>query len=83
MADAPKRRRGGRELPDEVQDRPEQNKGYDEAVQGGPVPANEGDTAETVPAPPDERREREQRELDERATREAVRDVRRRERSAD
>ena len=29
------RRRGGHELPDEVQDRPEQNAGYDEAVRGG------------------------------------------------
>lgn len=29
----PPRRRGGQELPDEVQDRPEQNAGYDEAVQ--------------------------------------------------
>src|SRR5262245_54990112 len=30
----PPRRRGGQELPDEVQDRPEQNAGYDEAVHG-------------------------------------------------
>ena len=29
------RRRGGRELPDAVQDRPEQNAGYDKAVRGG------------------------------------------------
>lgn len=28
-------RRGGQELPDNVQDRPEQNAGYDEAVRGG------------------------------------------------
>jgi len=27
-------RRGGQELPDSVQDRPEQNRGYDEAVRG-------------------------------------------------
>jgi len=27
--------RGGQELPDDVQDRPEQNEGYDEAVRGG------------------------------------------------
>jgi hypothetical protein len=27
-------RKGGQELPDDVQDRPEQNKGYDEAVRG-------------------------------------------------
>jgi hypothetical protein len=30
----PKRRRGGQELPDSVQDRPEQNDGYDAAVRG-------------------------------------------------
>ena len=28
------RRRGGHELPDDVQDRPEQNAGYDAAVRG-------------------------------------------------
>ena len=33
------RRRGGQELPDEVQDRPEQNAGYDAAVRQG-APAN-------------------------------------------
>ena len=33
----PKRRRGGQELPDNVQDRPEQNAGYDAAVRGGPA----------------------------------------------
>ena len=32
-----KRRRGGHELPDSAQDRPEQNRGYDEAVRGGPA----------------------------------------------
>jgi len=30
----PKRRRGGQELPDDMQDRPEQNAGYDAAVRG-------------------------------------------------
>ena len=30
-----KKRRGGQELPDGVQDRPEQNAGYDEAVEFG------------------------------------------------
>ncbi len=30
----PTRRRGGQELPDNVQDRPEQNAGYDAAVRG-------------------------------------------------
>lgn len=33
-ADTPRRRRGGQELPDRVQDRPEQNDGYDAAVRG-------------------------------------------------
>jgi len=33
--DPPKRRHGGQELPDDVQDRPEQNAGYDQAVRGG------------------------------------------------
>jgi hypothetical protein len=31
----PRRRRGGQELPDNVQDRPEQNEGYDVAVRSG------------------------------------------------
>ena len=30
-----KKRRGGQELPDAVQDRPEQNAGYDDAVEFG------------------------------------------------
>ena len=34
QAAGPSRRRGGRELPDDVQDRPEQNAGYDAAVRG-------------------------------------------------
>lgn len=29
------RHHGGQELPDDVQDRPEQNAGYDQAVRGG------------------------------------------------
>ena len=33
-ASAVSRRRGGQELPDDVQDRPEQNAGYDAAVRG-------------------------------------------------
>jgi hypothetical protein len=32
----PKHRRGGQELPDDVQDRPEQNAGYDAAAHGEP-----------------------------------------------
>ena len=45
----PKRRRGGQELPDDVQNRPEQNAGYDEAVQdptGMPEPATDMDVDE-------------------------------------
>ena len=34
VAGRPKSRRGGQELPDELQDRPEQNAGYDAAVRG-------------------------------------------------
>jgi len=40
----PARRRGGQELPDDVQDRPEQNAGYDAAVRGesgSPVPTGD------------------------------------------
>ncbi|MDQ3171310.1 MAG: hypothetical protein M3Q55_14335 [Acidobacteriota bacterium] len=37
---------GGQELPPEVQDRPEQNRGYDEAVEGG-----SGRTVEMQAAP--------------------------------
>jgi hypothetical protein len=33
-AGKPDRPRGGQELPDDLQDRPEQNAGYDEAVRG-------------------------------------------------
>ena len=84
-----KRRRGGQELPDNVQDRPEQNAGYDDAVEHGPALDTE-DALETeslerdstgdelsevdddleLPADPDEAAERD-----------AVREVRRRERS--
>lgn len=35
----PPRRPGGQELPDDVQDRPEQNAGYDAAVSGGDAAA--------------------------------------------
>ena len=46
----PPRRRGGQELPDEVQDRPEQNAGYDEAVHEGP---GRGGAADVPPDPTD------------------------------
>ena len=67
------------------QHRPEQNKGYDEAVkQGGPVLPNDTDKVSYLPPePPDERRTREQHDVDERETQRAIADVRRRERSAD
>jgi hypothetical protein len=37
--------RGGNEPPPEKNDRPEQNVGYDEAVKGGPLSAEERDRA--------------------------------------
>ena len=37
--------RGGNEPPPEVNDRPEQNIAYDEAVKGGPLTAEERDRA--------------------------------------
>jgi hypothetical protein len=37
--------RGGNEPPVEVNDRPEQNIGYDEAAKGGPLTAEERDRA--------------------------------------
>ena len=41
---------GGRELPDDVQDRPEQNAGYDAAVRGEPAsrPFNDEDQLEDL-----------------------------------
>jgi hypothetical protein len=67
-----------------AQHRPEQNKGYDEAVkEGGPVLPNDTDKVSYLPPePPAERRTREQNDVDEREKR-AIADVRRRERSAD
>jgi hypothetical protein len=46
----PKRRRGGQELPDDVQDRPEQNAGYDAAVRGESTATPKGtlDEAEVI-----------------------------------
>jgi hypothetical protein len=43
----PRRRRGGQELPDAVQNRPEQNAGYDEAVRGG-ISGTPNDEAEVI-----------------------------------
>jgi hypothetical protein len=85
----PRRRRGGQELPDEVQDRPEQNAGYDEAVEsGGPgEPYDDlgidlklsGDV--TVHDPDEETRPAET-SIDDRAERDVIAEVRRRERSS-
>jgi hypothetical protein len=42
----PDRHHGGQEPPDELQDSPEQNEGYDEAVRNGPA----GETASELEA---------------------------------
>jgi hypothetical protein len=42
----PDRHHGGKELPDDVQDRPEQNAGYDAAVRGDAEPASQPFTDE-------------------------------------
>jgi hypothetical protein len=67
------------------QHRPEQEAGYDEAVrQGGPrLPDDTDKVSYLPPEPPDERRAREQNDIDERETQGAIADVRRREHSAD
>ena len=80
----PPRRRGGQELPDQVQDRPEQNAGYDAAVhgEGGSgdellQPEEAGADIEFVPPAPANARAA---EIDDRAERDAAAEVRRRER---
>lgn len=81
----PPRRRGGQELPDSVQDRPEQNAGYDAVVRGDDLPGSDdmlepedaGDLVERVPPAPTNAR---LTEIDERAERDAATEVRRRER---
>ena len=87
-----KRRRGGQELPDEVQDRPEQNAGYDEAVEfGDPLDTEDAFEAESLErgATGDELAEVEDLDMsaedegpDEAAAADAAREVRRRERSS-
>lgn len=78
---------GGTERQERIQREqhsPKQNEGYDEAVrQGGPVLPNDSDKVSYPPEPPDTRAAREQHDIDERETRRAIADVRRRERSAD
>jgi hypothetical protein len=70
---------GGQELPDELQDRPEQNAGYDAAVNGGENFAPTLDE-DTVPAPDNDQTK--SKDLDDEAARSAAAAVRRRERSA-
>ena len=81
-------------LPDEPQDRPEQNEGYDDAVRGGPAgtpqdPLMDVDTELTTEDPDAElpgagpggtSREADLAEIDDRAARAAAAEVRRRER---
>jgi hypothetical protein len=89
--ETPKRRRGGQELPDDVQDRPEQNAGYDAAVRGADVPpgdtkdesavdeiADGGGIDQISPEWPAPRRTD---DVDDRAERDVIAEVRRRERS--
>ena len=91
----PPRRYGGQELPDDVQDRPEQNAGYDEAAHGETTAAGEEsvdagaidieagrDRGMTIRDTPDELspEERPAESPDERAERDVVAEVRRRER---
>lgn len=84
-----KRRRGGQELPDEVQDRPEQNAGYDEAVElGDALDARDALEAESLErdATGDALSEVDDdlyvsADPDEAAEADAIREVRRRERS--
>jgi hypothetical protein len=80
----PRRRRGGQELPDDVQDRPEQNAGYDAAVRGNTASDDRdlqledvGDDVEVVPPASDSAHAA---EIDARAERDAAAEVRRRER---
>jgi hypothetical protein len=67
------------------QHRPEQNAGYDEAVQqGGPVLPNDSDKVSYLPPePPGSRGAREQNDVDELETERAIADVRRHDHSAD
>ena len=75
-------RRGGQELPPELQDRPEQNAGYDEAVRGGDADANAGRDDLQAMSPPQEMPVDDEDgpatdAVDERETRGAETDVRR------
>ena len=91
----PARRRGGQELPDKVQDRPEQNAGYDAAVNGEdaevpdePLGFRDGEPSpeergiEDEPAGQAVRARTATEQIDDRAERDAIAEVRRRERSS-
>jgi hypothetical protein len=88
----PRRKRGGQELPDSVQDRPEQNEGYDAAVHHGEAavpdePLGFGDadvspeeremSEHVLPDSPHRRTAME--EIDDQAEQDAINEVRRRE----
>ena len=79
----PQRRRGGQELPDSVQDRPEQNAGYDAAVRGEQSLDSEWDMDDGESEPESESvansGERRLAAIDDRAERDAITEVRRRE----
>jgi hypothetical protein len=84
-------RRGGQELPPEVQDRPEQNAGYDEAARGGDTDPNLGRDELSAVSPPEDvspgdgdaadTGTPEAEPVDDREARGAAADVRRRERN--
>jgi hypothetical protein len=72
--------RGGQEPPDDQQDRPEQNATYDAVVRGSEAASTLDE--DYVAAPDNVDSEAAAEDPDERAARDAARDVRRRERSA-
>ena len=79
------KRRGGQELPPELQDRPEQNAGYDEAVRGSDTTPNPGRDDLHAISPPEaipveDEDAPDTAAVDDREARGAEADVRRRER---
>jgi hypothetical protein len=85
----PARRRGGQELPDNVQDRPEQNAGYDAAVHRGPRADDThadavldvfDDAGGIVESPTGSAPRARAADIDDQAERDAIAEVRRRER---
>jgi hypothetical protein len=76
----PEHRRGGQELPDEVQDRPEQNAGYDEAVRGGRDPDEEADGVSELDGDSPDAFDEGSPSIDDRAEADVIAEVRRRER---